>query len=242
MGATEGRPVVGVIGAMDVEVELLRERMEGLRLERAGRLEVACGTLGGVECRVMRSGVGKVAAAMAAELLVVGHGATHLVNTGVAGAIDPSLGIGDMVVSTDCVHHDVDAGAIGYPPGQLPELEVLSFPADGELASLAAAACAEVAPEARCVRGRVASGDQFVGDGAAHERVRAQFGAACCEMEGAPIAQVAWTNEVPFVVVRSISDGADDGSAVDYPTFERMAARRCAAIVERILARLGEAS
>ncbi len=242
MGATEGRPVVGVIGAMDVEVELLRERMEGLRLERAGRLEVACGTLGGVECRVMRSGVGKVAAAMAAELLVVGHGATRLVNTGVAGAIDPTLHVGDMVVSTDCVHHDVDAGAIGYPPGQLPELEVLSFPADGELASLAAAACAEVAPEARCVRGRVASGDQFVGDEATHARVRSQFGAACCEMEGGPIAQVAWTNEVPFVVVRCISDGADDGSAVDYPAFERMAAHRCAAIVERMLVRLGEPS
>lgn len=226
---------LGIIGAMDVEVELLHSNMQSVRRHNIAQLDIWEGTLSSCEVCVVRCGVGKVNAAFAAELLIERFQVTHLINTGVAGSLSDKLSIGDVVVSSDCVHHDMDVSSLGYVPGQIPGLEVCSFEADVQLRRLALETAKKLAPEKNIMEGRVASGDQFIAGNAANKRIAHDFDAACCEMEGAAIAQVAWLNKVPFVIVRAISDGANDTSDIDYPSFEREAAKLCAAIVQNMV-------
>lgn len=232
-----GTPVVGIIGAMDIEVALLRKRLSGRSTSEHAGIVFDQGTVGPTQVVVARCGVGKASAALCVQCMVDGFGVTHVVNTGVAGSLDARIGIGDLVVATDAVQHDVDVTALGYRPGQIPGLSTLAFGADPALSEAVSRAAAEVAPEIRVFGGRVASGDQFVADGATKARIIEQFGALCCEMEGAAVAQACWLNGVPFTVVRAISDKADGSDVVDYPTFEEQAAHRCAAIVGRLLER-----
>lgn len=229
---------LGIIGAMEVEVESIRKRLEGARRHEAARLELWEGTLEGCPVVVVRSGIAKVNAALCVQLLVDRFGVTRIVNTGVAGSLDPALDIGDLVVSRDCVHHDVDATIWGYAPGEVPQLGTVAFPADRELVALALRAAAEAAPEVRAVEGRVASGEAFVSSDAEKRRISETFGASCCEMEGAAIAQAAWVNQVPYVVVRAISDKADGSAKMLYPIFEAKAARHCAGVVSHMAALL----
>ena len=223
---------LGIIGAMDVEVELLHSNMQNVRHHNIAQLDIWEGTLDTCDVCVVRCGVGKVNAALTAELLIERFQVTHLINTGVAGSLSDELSIGDIVVSSDCVHHDLDVSSLGYAPGQIPGIAVFSFEADEQLQDLALEAAKKLAPEKNIMKGRIASGDQFIANKAANARIAHDFDAACCEMEGTAIAQVAWLNEVPFVIVRAISDGANDTSDIDYPSFERAAAKLCAAIVQ----------
>lgn len=233
---SNGTPTkIGVIGAMDVEVELLKERLDDrVTTVRAG-MEFSEGTLGGQAAVVALCGIGKVNAAVCTQILVDLYGVTHVVNTGIAGSLDTSIDIGDLVVSTDVVHHDVDATAFGYQPGQVPGLDAFSFAADESLRATAIAAAREVAPEIGVHEGRVVSGDQFIAGNEVKARLVHDFGGRCCEMEGASIAQACRLNGIPFVVVRAISDKADGSATVAYPEFEAKAARQCAAIVECML-------
>lgn len=229
---------VGIIGAMDVEVEALVRHMDVSRtFERAG-MAFRAGSLGGAGVVVVRSGVGKVNAAVCVQILVDELGVDSVVNTGVAGSLDNRLGIGDIVVSTDVVHHDVDATVFGYARGEVPQLGTRFFAADEGLRRSAVAAARQVAPDVSVLEGRVASGDQFVSDASVKGRIASEFGALCCEMEGAAIAQACWLNGVPFVIVRAISDKADGSQKMLYPVFERQAAQHCAAIVEHMTAGL----
>lgn len=226
---------IGVIGAMSVEVELLKERLDNrVTAIRAG-MEFSEGTLGGQAVVVALCGIGKVNAAVCTQTLVDLYSVTHVVNTGIAGSLDASIDIGDLVVSTDVMHHDVDATVFGYAPGEVPGLGVRSFAADKGLRAAAITAAHEVAPEIGTHEGRVVSGDQFIAGDEVKTRLARDFGGRCCEMEGASIAQVCHLNGVPFVVVRAISDKADGSATVAYPEFEAKAARQCAAIVERML-------
>lgn len=229
---------LGIIGAMDVEVALLLERLEGDAVTTHARMDFHEGRLQGLPVVVVRCGVGKVNAAVCAEALSARFGVTHVVNTGVAGCLAPDLGVGDVLVSRDVVHHDVDATNFGYAPGEVPGLGAAAFEADEALAGEALEAARAVAPGVTSRLGRVASGDQFVRDQATKDRVRSTFGADCCEMEGASIAQACWLNGIPFVVVRAISDRADGSSPVEYPVFERKAAHDCAGIVLEMAHRL----
>lgn len=226
---------IGIIGAMEVEVDYLKKQIEDVTVTRLSGMEFFEGTLGGVEVVVVKCGIGKVNAAACAQAMAGNFGVTHVINTGIAGSLDNRIDIGDIVVSTDAVHHDVDVTNLGYERGQIPGVDVLAFPASAELRVAAVRAVREDAPEVRALEGRVASGDQFVCTDAEKERITSTFGALCCEMEGASIAQVCYSNDVPFVIVRAISDKADGSSHVDYPTFERDAARHCARIVERVV-------
>lgn len=231
---------IGIIGAMEIEVELLNGKLEGARTERAAGTDFCSGRLGETDVVVVRCGVGKVNAGICAQVLCDRFGCTHLVNTGIAGSLDPErLDIGDLVVSTDCVHHDFSVEPLGYAPGLIPGRERAEFVADETLREAALAAAAAVAPEVRALPGRVASGDQFVSTEEQRARIMDTFGALCCEMEGAAIAQAATLNGVPFVVVRAISDKpGSEGQTTDYATFERASAHRCAAIVERMVGEL----
>jgi len=179
---------------------------------------------------VVQCGVGKVNAAMCAQIMCSVFKVTHLVNTGVAGSLCTELDIGDILVSTDAMHHDFDCSPMGYTPGQIPGLDVLAFPADEKLTALAFDAAEQVNP-GHTKHGRVASGDQFIAGKEIKEKIIAITGAKCTEMEGAAIAQVAYRNAVPYAVLRAISDQADDSAEMDYPTFERIAADRCAKVV-----------
>lgn len=229
---------VGIIGAMDVEVELLQQAMEvegGVtHASRAGR-DFMEGAIAGVPVVLVQCGVGMVNAAACTQVLLDAFEADAIVNTGVAGSLDASIDIGDLVVATDAVNHLMDVCNLGYEPGQTPG-EGLAFPTDEHLRDLAKATAAELGSAVH--EGRVASGDRFVRDAAEKERIKQLFDARCCEMEGAAIAQVCALAKAPCLLVRAISDKADGSDAVDYPVFEQRAANTCAQFTTHLLARL----
>lgn len=227
--------IIGIIGAMDVEVDTLKKDMKVKReVQRAG-MTFCQGELCGQEAVVVRSGVGKVNAAICTQILIDEFHVTAVVNTGIAGALKAEINIGDLVISTDLVQHDMDATGFGYPLGQIPQMEVFSFQADERLSNLAKKACEEVNPEIQVFQGRIVSGDQFVSDRAVKEKIAGNFDGYCTEREGAAIAQAAYLNGVPFVVVRAVSDKADESAAMDYPAFERMAVEHSVKLVERFM-------
>ena len=236
---------IGVIGAMHVEIELLISQLANLHETAVADMTIYEGTLGGTPVAVVRCGVGKVSAAMCTQALIDRFSPTHIINTGVAGALDPSLDIGDLVVARDLVQHDMDVTGLGYQLGTIPELDAIAelrgkrtFDTDDTLAQAIIDAAAIIAPGAAVIRGRIASGDQFVCTQELRNRVIEAFDASCCEMEGAAIAQVCWRNGIPFVVVRAISDKADDTSSTEYPEFETVIAHHCAEITAHAIATL----
>jgi adenosylhomocysteine nucleosidase len=237
---------LGIIGAMEVEVDLLLGHMAVDGATQVSGTVFYEGSIAGTPVVVVRCGIGKVNAAMTTQTLIDRFGATHVINTGVAGGLDPSLEVGDIVVSADAVQHDMDVTGLGYVRGMAPEMTSLTieggkafFEADERLRALAVAAAAEVAPEVTTIEGRVASGDLFVCEDADRERILKTFGAHCCEMEGAAIAQVCWRNRVPFVIVRAISDKADDSSKDNYRSAEAETGEHCARIALRTIGLLG---
>lgn len=229
---------IGIIGAMELEVEELKARMTLSKIEKKAGMEFHEGTLHGASVVIVRSGVGKVNAALCTQILADLFHVTHIINTGVAGSLNARLDIGDILVSTDALHHDVDATIFGYQPGEVPQLGCREFIADSRLAQLAKETCERVNPDIHVYMGRVVSGDQFISDRGVKERIARQFGGMCTEMEGAAIAQAAYLNGIPFVVIRAISDKADDSATVDYPAFERKAIAHSVALVENLLRRL----
>ena len=227
----------GIIGAMANEVALLKEQMGECEVTRIANMDFCVGKLGDADAVVVQSGYGKVNAGICVQILADRFGVDRVINTGVAGSLDSSIDVGDLVVSTDCVMHDFSVEPLGYAPGQVPGLDTLAFPADEGMRAGVVAAAAEVAPDIHVFEGRVASGDQFISTDEQRERIVSTFGGRCCEMEGCAIAQAAYLNGLPFVVVRAISDkpGSKD-QVVDYNTFETKAARDCAAIVAKMVA------
>lgn len=226
---------IGIIGAMEVEVETLKKHMKVRRTVKKAGMEFCEGVLSGHDAVVVRSGIGKVNAAICAHILINDFGAEALINTGVAGSLRKEINIGDIVVSTDLLYHDMDATGFGYPLGKIPQMDVDTFQADERLCELAEKACKEVNPGIQVFHGRIVSGDQFVSSREVKDRILKNFDAFCTEMEGAAIAHAAWLNRTPFVVLRAISDKADDSASVDYDVFERQAAENCVRLVEKLL-------
>ena len=140
-----------------------------------------------------------------------------------AWSLKAEINIGDIVLSTDVLHHDMDAAGFGYPLGQIPQMDVFSFAADEEMRKIAKEVCQAVNPDIQVFEGRIVSGDQFISDKAVKNRISENFGGYCTEMEGAAIAQTAFLNSIPFVIIRAISDKADDSATMDYPAFEKQA-------------------
>ena len=230
---------LGIIGAMEIEVAILKSRLENPSVKKIGSMEFYQGKLAGLDVVIVMCGVGKVHAAMCTQTLCCMFGVTHIVNTGVAGSLDPELDICDVLVSTDAVQHDMDVTHLGYEIGKVPGLDVTAFPADEMLVRHAYAVSEAIRP-GHTKLGRVATGDQFVNSKALKERIIASTGAKCTEMEGAAIAQTAYVNQIPFVILRAISDKADDSADMDYPTFERLAAHNCAAVTEALAKKLAQ--
>lgn len=229
---------IGIIGAMQVEVELLIERMQDVSIVQLGSLTFYEGYLRGTHIVVAQCGVGKVHAAMCAEAMAVHFHVVACINTGIAGALAPNLGIGDIVVSTDVVHHDMDVSNLGYAQGQIPGVKTRTFPADTRLISAVHRAYAHMNISHSIIDGCIASGDQFICKSEQKVRIRDEFGAVASEMEGAPIGQVCYLNHIPFVVVRTMSDCADETSDIDYPAFEQASAHTNAELIEEMLEEL----
>ena len=226
---------LGIIGAMSIEIEALKDRMlNAAVVERAG-MTFYEGIFEGVPAVLVVCGVGKVNAAMCAQILCDIFGVSHIINTGVAGSLCADLDIGDFVISTEAIYHDFTCQVLNplYVVGQVPGLAVRFFPADPQLIECAYAAAQQV--KAHAAKGIVASGDQFVCSKEQKTQIVANTGAICTEMEGAAIAHTAWRNGVPFVVIRAISDKADDSAEMDYPTFERMAIGHTVKLVEALV-------
>lgn len=229
---------VGIIGAMESEVIQLKAKMGNPSVEQYAGCFFFSGELEGVDVVVVKSGIGKVNAAVCAQLLVDKFEVTHVINTGVAGSLDANIDICDIVVSTDAVEHDLDVTHLGYKPGEHPDLKLVGFEADAHLREVILKAAAEVAPDIHAFAGRVCSGDQFIGSNEQKERIISNVGGSCCEMEGASIAHVCYLNSVPFVVVRAISDKADNSGSMNYQEFELKAADNSAKIVLAALPRI----
>lgn len=230
----------GIIGAMEEEVALLKERMDLEVVVKKASMEFYQGKLEGREVVIVRSGIGKVNAGICTQILVDVFNVSRVINTGIAGSLKAEIDIGDVVLSSDAMQHDVDARAFGYQRGEIPRMETLSFPGDEELIALAKAACEEANPDIRVHVGRVVSGDQFIADRAVKDEIASWTDGYCTEMEGAAIAQAAYQNRVPFVIVRAISDKADDSASEDYPTFERKAIERSVRLIENFISRIPE--
>lgn len=232
---------IGIIGAMAEEVGLLLGRMQNQSTHKYAGIEYVSGTLHAQRIIVCKSGVGKVNAAVCTQVLIDRFGVQAVIFTGVAGALDPRLDIGDIVISRSCMHHDMDASALGFPRGVIPFQEVSEFPADPELVSLAEQAGQRVYP-GRCSVGKVLSGDQFIADRKLVRQLHDALGGTCTEMEGAAVAQVCHLNSVPFVIIRSMSDKADGSAHVNFAEFAEAAANRSFAIVEEMIRHLAAAA
>lgn len=204
---------IGLIGAMEVEVQFIRGKLANPVETVISGIHFFEGELYGKQVVVTQCGVGKVNAALCTELLINSFGVTHVINTGVAGGLDSRLSVMDIVVSTDAVHHDMDAVAFGYAPCQVPGIDTVAFPADEMLIKAVESAYQKGKEEGRLkhkvIRGRVASGDVFVNSADKKKTIIELCGAACCEMEGAAVAQVCYLNKVPFAIIRCVSDLAE---------------------------------
>lgn len=229
---------IGIIGAMDEEVAALKQDMEVKASSTIASMEFLEGTLLGKDVVIVRSGIGKVNAAVCAEILAAIFKVDAIINTGIAGSLNAKIDIGDIVISSDVLHHDMDATGFGYALGQIPRMDVLSFVADKKLIETAKSVCEQVNPEIHTHIGRVVSGDQFISDKDVKLRITENFQGYCTEMEGAAIAQTAYLNNIPFVILRAISDKADDSATVDYPTFEKKAIEHSVNLVKGILENL----
>ena len=219
---------IGIIGAMDIEVNTLKEAAELEKTTVIADMEYCEGRLGGKNVVIVKCGMGKVNAGICASTLINVFGCNKIINTGVAGSLDNRLDIGDIVVSVDAVQHDFDVEAIGFARGEIPYTGLYAFPADETLRAAAVKAVRENAPEIQVFEGRIASGDQFISTKEQKDRIISNFRGMCCEMEGAAIAQVCYLNGVPFVIIRAISDKLDGNNAVEYQSFAVEAAEICA--------------
>lgn len=226
---------IGIIGAMKSEVASLNEAMEAVRREEKAGMEFCEGRLGSMEVVVVQSGIGKVHAAICAQILVDDFAVTHIINTGCAGSLNADLDIGDIVVSVDAVQHDFTVEAIGFKKGEIPFTGQVAFAADETLRRKAMGAVQEALPQVKAVEGRVCSGDQFISSQEVKDHIIGDFAGDCAEMEGAAIAQVCYVNKLPFVVLRAISDKADGSAQMSFEEFEKQAAKNSAALVQFML-------
>lgn len=227
---------IGIIGAMETEITLLKEKMRKsgeVKQTEAGSLYFFEGKINGKSVVLVKSGIGKVNAALCAQRLSLQFGATHIINTGIAGAMGADLRIFDMAVSSDAVYHDMEAVAFGYKPTEIPQMKTSVFEADKNLIEIAKNAFEKTNqnPERKIVSGRIATGDQFIADKKSKERIKEICSPICCEMEGAAIAHACFLNKTPFVILRCISDMADDTVESTYSFNEDEAAKESAAIV-----------
>ncbi len=229
---------IGIIGAMDEEVLIIKNQMKDPKVVTIASMDFYEGSFEGKEVVVVRCGIGKVNAAVCTQILADQFQVEAVINTGVAGSLRNEIDIADIVLSTDALQHDVDASGFGYPLGVIPRMEQSVFHADEKLLTLAQEVCARELPEVGVHAGRVVSGDQFISDNEKKNWLIENFAGYCTEMEGAAIAQTAYLNKLPFLIIRAISDKADHSAEMSYAEFEELAIRNTVKLLKGLVASL----
>ncbi len=227
--------VIGIIGAMDEEVLFLKEKMVQKEVRSIASFEFFVGTLHNKSIVLVKAGIGKVNAAICTQILIDVFNAGAIINTGIAGAVDEKLEIGDVVISKDLRPHDFDAVAFGYELGEIPRMDTSIFPADEHMIHIAIKGSDALTAATNVFVERIVSGDQFIASNEKKSFLKEQFGAFCTEMEGAAVAQVCYLNQVPFVVIRSISDKADEAAETNFEEFKEVASANSCRMIERML-------
>ncbi len=225
--------MIGIICAMQIEVEKINEEIENKEIEAISGITFTRGTLYGRDVVTAVCGVGKVFAAICTEVMILKYKPDIIINTGVAGTLTDKLSIGDVAVSSFVMQHDMDTSTVGDPVGMISGINIVNIPADEALCDKMAECVKSLG--IRCEKGIVATGDQFVSDSGRKGFIRNTFNAICCEMEGGSVGHVCYVNNVKFVVIRAISDGAGDDSHMDYLTFAKMAADNSAKAVKKFV-------
>ena len=226
---------VGIIGAMDVEIALLKESAVIMSREKIAGMEFYSGTLGSSDVVIVKSGMGKVNAGICAQILITHFGVNEIINTGVAGSLNPDLNISSLVIAVDCVQHDFDVSYINFAKGEIPYTGKFAFETNNKLRAEIMKAAKKFAPFRNVIEGRICTGDQFIHDKSQKESIIKNFGGDCCDMESGAIAQVCYLNKIPFAIIRAISDSADSETTKDFQEFEEVTARLSASIVKSML-------
>ena len=227
--------MIGIIGAMNEEVDALKGLMEDCKVEKHASREFYIGKLEGKECVVVQCGVGKVNAAISTAVLCDIYKCSSIINTGIAGSLDSKIDIGDIVLSTDSLQHDMNVTALGFEQGIIPDQDISIFEASDSLRKIARDACEKVNDDVKVFEGRVVSGDLFVSSKKTKDKLVENFNGMCTEMEGAAIAQTAVANDTPYLIIRAISDKADDSAEMDYPSFKIKAIEHSVKLVREML-------
>ncbi len=231
------KKIWGIIGAMEIEVSSLQERLSDAEIYKIASMYFYKGSLEGNDVVVVRSGVGKVNAALCTQILVDRFNVSVIINTGMAGSLTDKLNVGDILISSEAMQHDMDATGFGYKKGEIPSADTSLFPASRELMDLALECAKDAVPHIKVMEGRVLTGDQFISDNVKKKELVEEMGGMCAEMEGAAIAQGAFLNKVPFLIIRCISDNADSDAGISFDKFEKMAAENSVALVTSMICR-----
>ena len=226
---------IGIIGAMDEEVNQIKVVMTDVKIKKKAGMDFYEGSLYGKYIIVVRSGIGKVNASICTQILIDEYEVEGVINTGIAGSLKNEINIGDIVLSTDVLYHDMDATNFGYEYGVIPRMDSSIFVADPYLLEKAKEASKKVNEEIGIFTGRVVSGDQFVADKVKKQWIESKFHGYCTEMEGAAIGHTAYLNQVPFLIIRAISDKADDSAHVDYDVFEAKAIEHTVKLMQELI-------
>ncbi len=224
--------LIGIIGAMDVEMAALKDLLENARTEEISGVTFYRGQLAGKETVLAVCGIGKTFAALCAEAMILRYAPAAILNIGVAGTLTEKLSIGDMAIGSGAVCHDMDTSPLGDPVGLISGLNMVEIPLAEDLRLDFLRLCADCGISA--FDGVIASGDQFISDPVKKSNIRRTFGAIACEMEGQAIAQVCYVNRTPCAILRSISDNAD-GDSMDYLRFKNLAAEHSVKLIVRWL-------
>lgn len=227
---------IGIIGAMDIEVQALKKLMDDVKIDKISSVDFYSGKISGVDTIVAVAGIGKVNAAVCAQTMILKYAPDAVINTGVAGGLSPELGIGDIALAEEVAEHDMDTSAVGDEIGFISGINKVYMECDKKLISLMQSAAENIGLKVR--RGIIVSGDQFISEQSQRDKILESFDAIAAEMEGASIGHVCTMNKVPFAVLRAISDGANSDSVMDYPAFAKTAAANSIKIITYMLGEL----
>ena len=227
--------MIGIIGAMASEVDGLKAIMENVEIDTISSVKFYKGILNNKEVVVAEAGVGKVNAAVTAQTMILRYNTDSIINIGVAGGLDSSLSIGDVVIATKTAEHDMDTTPLGDEMGFITGINRVYMECDQRITDILAECTAELG--IHTVKGVIVSGDQFICRNDQREKLIGMFNGAAAEMEGASIGHVCAMNSVPFGVLRAISDGANSDSEMDFPTFAKMAAENSIKIIKMYLSK-----
>ena len=222
--------MIGIICAMEVEAKRFKALMSDINKETISGTDFFCGKLWGRETVLAISGIGKVNAAMCAQTMILKFSPDFIINSGVAGGLEPSLKICDIVIAKNVVQHDMDTSPVGDPVGFISGINLIEIPCDEKLASMLKKSADTVG--INCINGTIASGDQFINSNEKRKYISDTFGAYACEMESGSIGHVCYKNDVPFCAIRSISDNADDSSHLSYNKFVEITADNLINVME----------